>query len=158
MPDTCRSSSLPEFCAAVVNRHASAWPPAEDQLAREFLAHFGIARFGYFDGSNGVRKSASMFRLWIVFRTICGEQISGTKRTCRSSCHRMAAVSFPGNTPSFTSCGNFSKAYLRTSAIQPATAWRSNLGPNSLLRPCEWQCLWNRRRISSGWPVKSGIP
>jgi len=42
--------ALPEFCAAVANRHASAWPPTEHQLAQEFLAHFGNARFGFYDG------------------------------------------------------------------------------------------------------------
>jgi len=50
MPDTAQSSALPAFCAAVVNRHSSAWPPAENQLAQEFLAHFGIARLGFYDG------------------------------------------------------------------------------------------------------------
>jgi hypothetical protein len=49
MPDTVQSCALPDFCAAVVNRHASAWPPTEHQLAQEFLAHFGIARFGFYD-------------------------------------------------------------------------------------------------------------
>ena len=50
MPDSVKSRALPEFCAAVVNRHASAWPPAEHQLAQEFLAHFGIAGLAYYDG------------------------------------------------------------------------------------------------------------
>src|ERR1043165_9407844 len=50
MADFVQSSALPEFCAAVVARHAHAWPPTEDQLARYFLAHFGIARFAHYDG------------------------------------------------------------------------------------------------------------
>lgn len=50
MPDTVQSRALSEFCAVVVKRHAAAWPPTEDQLAREFLAHFGIARFAFYDG------------------------------------------------------------------------------------------------------------
>jgi len=50
MADFVQSPALPEFCAAVVNRHASAWPPTEDQLARYFLAHFGVARFARYDG------------------------------------------------------------------------------------------------------------
>ena len=50
IPDNAKSLALPEFCAAVVNRHASAWPPTENQLAQEFLAHFGIARLGFYDG------------------------------------------------------------------------------------------------------------
>lgn len=50
MPDFVPSHVLPKFCAAVVNRHASAWPPTEDQFAREFLAHFGIAQRGSYDG------------------------------------------------------------------------------------------------------------
>ena len=50
MADVSKSSALPEFCAAVVNRHAAAWPPAEDQLAREFRTHFEIARLAFFDG------------------------------------------------------------------------------------------------------------
>ena len=50
MPDFIQSRALPEFCAAVVNRHGSAWPPTEDQLARDFLAHFEIAQLAHFDG------------------------------------------------------------------------------------------------------------
>lgn len=50
IPDNAKSLALPEFCAAIVNRHASAWPPTENQLAQEFLAHFGIARLGFYDG------------------------------------------------------------------------------------------------------------
>src|SRR5688572_29236002 len=50
MPDFVQSRALPEFCAAVVNRHGSAWPPTEDQLAQDFLANFGIARLTHFDG------------------------------------------------------------------------------------------------------------
>lgn len=50
MPNFFQSRALPEFCAAVVNRHDSAWPPTEDQLARDFLAHFGIARLAHYDG------------------------------------------------------------------------------------------------------------
>jgi len=49
MPDFFQSRALPEFCAAVVDRHDSAWPPTEDQLARDFLAHFGIARLAHYD-------------------------------------------------------------------------------------------------------------
>jgi hypothetical protein len=33
-----------------VNRHAAAWPPPEHQLAEEVVAHFGIARLGFYDG------------------------------------------------------------------------------------------------------------
>ena len=50
MPDFFQSRALPDFCAAVVNRHDSAWPPTEDQLARDFLAHFGLARLAHYDG------------------------------------------------------------------------------------------------------------
>jgi hypothetical protein len=50
MPDNVQPRSLPDFCAAVVDRHASAWPPTEDQLARDFLAHFGIAGLAHYDG------------------------------------------------------------------------------------------------------------
>lgn len=50
MPDFFQSRALAEFCAAVVNRHDSAWPPTEDQLARDFLAHFGTARLAHYDG------------------------------------------------------------------------------------------------------------
>jgi hypothetical protein len=50
MPDTAQSSALLEFCAAVVHRYASAWPPTENQLAQEFLAHFGTAGLGFYDG------------------------------------------------------------------------------------------------------------
>ena len=50
MPDTAQSFALPEFCATVLNRYASAWPPTEHQLAQDFLAHFGTARFGFYDG------------------------------------------------------------------------------------------------------------
>lgn len=50
MADFVQSPALPEFCASVVNRHACAWPPTEDQLARYFLAHFGVARFAHYDG------------------------------------------------------------------------------------------------------------
>jgi hypothetical protein len=49
-PDTVRSQALPLFCAAVVERHAPAWPPTEDQLSRDFIAHFGIAPHGFYDG------------------------------------------------------------------------------------------------------------
>lgn len=48
--DNANPLALPEFCAAVVNRYGSAWPPTEDQLAREFLAHFPITRLGFYDG------------------------------------------------------------------------------------------------------------
>ena len=50
IPDNARSLALPEFCAAVVNRHAFAWPPTEHQLAQEFLAHYGVTRLGFYDG------------------------------------------------------------------------------------------------------------
>jgi hypothetical protein len=50
MADFFQSRALPEFCAAVVNRHDSAWPPTEDQFARDFLAHFGIARLAHYEG------------------------------------------------------------------------------------------------------------
>jgi hypothetical protein len=50
MPKPLQSRALSEFCAAVVNRHAPAWPPTENQLAHEFLAYFGIARLGFYDG------------------------------------------------------------------------------------------------------------
>lgn len=49
MLDFVQSRALPDFCAAVVNRHGSAWPSTEDQLARDFLKHFGIARLGSYD-------------------------------------------------------------------------------------------------------------
>lgn len=49
IPDAARSLALPEFCAAVANRHGSSWPPTEDRLARDFLAHFGISRFAHYD-------------------------------------------------------------------------------------------------------------
>jgi hypothetical protein len=50
IPDNARSLALPEFCAAVVNRHASAWPPTEHQLAQEFYAQFGMNRLSFYDG------------------------------------------------------------------------------------------------------------
>jgi len=51
MPDdTVQSRALLEFCAAVADKYAPVWPPTEDQLARDFLAHFGIARLAHYDG------------------------------------------------------------------------------------------------------------
>ena len=49
IPGNPNSRTLPEFCAAVATRHASAWPPTEYQLAQEFLAHFGLTRLGFYD-------------------------------------------------------------------------------------------------------------
>jgi hypothetical protein len=50
IPDNAKSLALPEFCAAVMKRRAFEWPPTEGQLAEDFLAHFGIARLGFYDG------------------------------------------------------------------------------------------------------------
>lgn len=67
MADFAQSPALPEFCTAVVTRRADAWPPTEDQLARDFLAHFGIARFTHYDwivnwcGEVGVQFSTDDF-------------------------------------------------------------------------------------------------
>lgn len=65
MPDFVQSRALPEFCAAVLNRHGSAWPPTEDQLVRDFIARFEIARLTHHDrlvkwcGDVGVHVSMS---------------------------------------------------------------------------------------------------
>jgi hypothetical protein len=45
-----QSQAIPAFCLAVVERHASTWPPSEDQLARDFIAHLGIAQLGSYPG------------------------------------------------------------------------------------------------------------
>lgn len=50
IPENANVLALPEFCAAVVKKHADAWPPTEHQLAQDFLEHFGIARLGFYDG------------------------------------------------------------------------------------------------------------
>ena len=53
MLDFVQSRALPDFCAAVVSQHGSAWPPTEDQLARDFLKHFGNARLDSYDAIVG---------------------------------------------------------------------------------------------------------
>jgi hypothetical protein len=45
-----QSRALADFCAGIVNRHALAWPPTEERLAQEFLAHFGSAHFRTYEG------------------------------------------------------------------------------------------------------------
>lgn len=50
IPENTDLTTLPEFCAAIVQKHADAWPPTEHQLAQDFVGHFGIARLNFYDG------------------------------------------------------------------------------------------------------------